>query len=269
MMSAKRKYIYCISDARGEKEFGAVGIGDRREKVYSVVYKDIAAVVSDTPVVDFSVSRENTLVHMKVIEKVMSGKTVLPVRFSTVASGSASRSPEERVKQEVLKTRYIELKNLLIQMNNKVEMGLKAVWVDMEAIFREAVKENKEIERLKERLASGIFADTYNRRIELGRMVKDALEAKRASEEEKILKEFNGAYSEIRRNKTFGDSMVTNSSFLVDKSCIREFDERMEGLNSTCNGRILFRYVGPIPPCNFVELVISLEGNEENKGSEP
>lgn len=267
MMSAKGRYIYCISDAQGEKEFGPLGIGDNRGKVYSVVYKEIAAVVSDSPVVDFSVSRENTIAHMKVIERVMSGKTVLPVSFSTVASGSTDRSPEERLRQEVLKTRYLELKNLLIRMNNKVEMGLKAIWADMEAVFKETVKENREIDMLKERLASGDFAGTYNRRIELGRMVKDALEAKRAFEEERILKEFNGAYSELCRNKTFGDKMVTNSSFLVDKSRLKEFDERVDGLSSSGNGRILFRYVGPVPPCNFVELVISLEGNEGNKRS--
>lgn len=267
-MSEEGKYIYCIMDAKGDQDFGPLGIGGRGDCVHSIVCEDLAAVVSDSPVVEYSVSKENTLAHMKVIERVMDNHTVLPVKFSTIAPGSASRSSEKRIKLEILKARYRELKDLLARMNNKVELGLKALWTDMEPVFKDIVNENQDIKMLKKRLASGNFPTGYGQRIELGRMVKNALEAKRASEEDKILEALNGVYFDLRRSKTFGDNMIANSSFLVDKSRLEEFDNLVESLNSAYHGRIRFRYVGPVPPCNFVELIISLEEEEEEKEEE-
>jgi hypothetical protein len=264
-MVEEGKYIYCITDAKGDNDFGSIGIGGRGDCVHSIVYQDITAVVSDSPAVEYSISKENTLAHMKVIERVMDGHTVLPVKFSTIALGNASRSSEKRIKLEILKARYRELKELLAQMNNKVELGLKALWTEMKAVFNDIANENQDIKMFKKRLASGNFTANYSQRIELGRMVKNGLEAKRASEEERILETLNGVYFDLRCNKTFGDNMITNSSFLVDKSRMEEFDNLVESLNSAYHGRIRFRYVGPIPPCNFVELVISLDEEEKEE----
>jgi len=262
-MSDEGKYLYCILDAREEKDFGPAGIGSREDKVHSVVFKDIAAVISDSPNVKYPISRENTIAHMKVMEMAMDGYTILPVKFSTIASRSKSRSSEERIKLEILKARYKELKDLLTRMNNKTELGLKAIWTNMETIFQEIVDENRDIKMLKKRIASRNPTTAHGQRLTLGEKVKKALDAKRAKEEAEILKILNGAYYDLCRNKIFGDSMVTNSSFLVDKSRIKDFDHLIKKLESTHDGRTRFKYVGPVPPCNFVELVITLEGEED------
>lgn len=261
-MSLERKYIYCITDDQEEKEFGPVGIGGRGDRVHSVVFEDIAAVVSDSLNVEYPISRENTIAHMKVMEMAMGGYTILPVKFGTIATEAKNRSSEERIKLEILKARYKELKDLLARMYNKVELGLKAIWTNMETIFEEIVDEKREIKILKKKIASRNPTQTYGQRISLGEMVKKALGAKRAKEEAEILKALKDIYHDVRTNKIFGDSMITNSSFLVDKSRIKEFDHLIKKLESTCNSRIRFKYVGPVPPCNFVELVITLEGEE-------
>jgi hypothetical protein len=267
-MSTEGKYIYCIIDGHEERDLGIEGIGGRGDRVHTVVFEDIAAVASNSPIVKYPISKENTLTHMKVMEKLMDDYIILPVKFGTIAEGSKRRNPQDRIKIEILMARYTELKDLLNRMTDKIELGLKALWMDMEAIFKEIVEENKDIEILKKRISTGNTAQPLSHRIELGEMVKKALEAKRIEEELEILKMLDGAYSKLRRNKIFGDNMITNSAFLLEKHRIDEFDNIFEQLNSAYKDRIRFKYVGPVPPCNFVELVINLKGDEDERGKE-
>jgi len=262
-MPSEGKYIYCIMDDGKEKDFGSVGIGGRGDRVHSVVFRDISAVVSDSPVVRYSISRENMMVHMKAIEAAMNDCTVLPVKFGTIAPGSNSRSPEERIKHEILEARYRELKDLLNRMHSKMELGLKTIWMNMETIYQEILDENRDIRILKKRIVSRNPAQAHSQRMSLGEMVKKALDAKRSKEEAEILKTMKGVYYELRHNKVFGDSMVTNTAFLVDNNQIDEFDNLIERLESTYDGRAKFKYVGPVPPCNFVELVITLKEKKD------
>ncbi len=86
-----------------------------------------------------------------------------------------------------------------------------------------------------------------------------ALEGKKSKEERDILKTLKENYVDKRGNKVFGDKMITNLAFLVEKPKVEEFDRLVDKLTATYNGRIKFKYVGPVPPINFVELVISLK----------
>ena len=78
------KYIYCIIESGQGRSFGPLGIGGRGDEVYTISSGDIAAVVSDSPMKKYPVSRENTLAHERAIEKAMEEHVVLPVRFSTI-----------------------------------------------------------------------------------------------------------------------------------------------------------------------------------------
>src|SRR5205085_2274163 len=51
------KYVYCIIRSDRQREFGAIGIGGR-QRVYTVAFHDLAAVVSDTPIVIYDPTRE-------------------------------------------------------------------------------------------------------------------------------------------------------------------------------------------------------------------
>jgi len=252
-------YIYCIiGDGEGRK-FAYPAIGSRQDVVYSISYQDVAAVISTSPVMKYPISRENTMAHQKVLEELMNDFTVLPVKFGTVASGKDGFCAAERIREEVLKIRYEELKNLLLKMDAKIELGLKAFWVDMKTIFQEIVDENDEIKKLRQKLTSKSATQPFGEKATLGEMVKDALERKRAKEEKDILNVLKKACVDWRGNKVFGDKMITNSSFLVEKSKAEGFDRLVDELGTTYDGRMKFKYVGPMPPINFVELVISLE----------
>src|SRR5258708_465858 len=48
--STRGKYVYCIIQATEALKFGNIGLGSEPAEVQSVHYKDIGAVVSDTPI---------------------------------------------------------------------------------------------------------------------------------------------------------------------------------------------------------------------------
>ena len=77
------KYVYCIIKTETPREFGSVGIGGRGDRVYTVHYKEFAAVVSNCPLIVFDPTRENALAHEHVNEVVMKEFTVLPMSFGT------------------------------------------------------------------------------------------------------------------------------------------------------------------------------------------
>ena len=253
-------YIYCVIGDSEPRKFAYPAIGGWADAVYSISYQDVAAVISASAVMKYPISRENTMAHQKILEELMNDFTVLPVKFGTVASGKDGLCAAERIREEVLKVRYEELKNLLLKMDAKIELGLKAFWLDMKAIFQEIVDENDEIKKLRRKLISKPTTQPFGEKATLGEMVKDALERKKAKEEKDILNVLKKACVDWRSNKVFGDEMITNSSFLVEKSKVEEFDGLVDKLGAIYNGRMKFKYVGPIPPINFSELVIILEG---------
>ena len=214
-----------------------------------VCYQDIGAVISSSPVVKYSVTRANTMAHQKVMEAVMKYYPMLPVRFGTIGEGM------DLIMEKVLKARYDELKELLRYVEDKIELGLKALWTNKEAAFREIVDENKDIRMLRDRLMSEKVRPQRDQ-VRLGEMVKKALETKKIQEEKSILDLLKGLWVEHKKNDVFGDQMITNSAFLIRKDSEKAFDEMMDKLTARYDGKMKFKYVVPVPPCNFVEIVL-------------
>ena len=52
--------------------------------------------------------------------------------------------------------------------------------------------------------------------------------------------------------------MILSSAFLVKKEKVEEFDQKVEELMKEYENRIKLIYVGPIPPFNFVSLVLDV-----------
>ena len=64
---------------------------------------------------------------------------------------------------------------------------------------------------------------------------------------------------ETRLNQNQTDMMLLNAAFLVDKSQEQAFDARVQALGEAQAGRQIFRYLGPLPPYNFVDLRLQWE----------
>ena len=245
------KYIYCVIATRDPKTFGSPGIGDRGDKLYTICFDDIAAVVSNSPVVEYSVSRENMLAHERAIEEVMKKHTVLPVRFGTIAED------EEKVKK-ILKKEHDKFKNLLDKIKGKKELGLKAIFKE-EVIYKDILGKYEDIRALKEKVAALSLEKTRYQRMEIGKMVEDALEKEKEIYKEEILNTLFPSAIEVKTNNTYGERMIANAAFLVEKRDETEFDQKVNELDKKYSRKIKFKYVGTLPPFNFVNLIIKTE----------
>lgn len=242
------KYIYCIIESNQTQSFGPLGIGGRGDELYSICFNDIAAAVSNSPITKYPVSRENTLAHEKAIEEVMKTYAVLPVRFATIAED------EETVKT-ILEKEYKRFKELLDEIKSKKELGLKAVFKE-DVIYKEILKKYEEIKRLKAMLVSKPPAETYFQRMEIGKMVEEALEREKEEHKEAILDILRPIAEDVKINDTYGERMIINAAFLVIEDKEPEFDQKVKELDAKYGDKIKFKYVGLVPPFNFVNLVI-------------
>jgi hypothetical protein len=247
-MNRMGNYIYCIIDAKQERNFGAIGIDN--EDVLTIGYDDLSMVVSSHPMARVVVDRDNMLIHEKVIEEVMKEfDSVLPVRFGTIAASA------DEVRN-LLDRRYREFKNLLKQVGHKVELGVKGIWTDMDSIFKEITEENKAIKKGKEKIQKERHKKNIEARMEIGKMVEQALAKKKEQEAGKIAGLLRSSAVDYRFNRTVGDQMFINAAFLVDKGREKEFDNIMDDLSEKHNKRIKFMYAGPLPVFNFVNIII-------------
>lgn len=249
-LNGKGKYIYCIININQPNTFGAHGIGGQRDELYTVCFNDIGAVVSNSPVINYPISKVNMLSHAKAIEVVMRECTVLPVRFNTIAED------EGKVKK-ILEMEYDKFKSLINKLGCKKELGLKAIFTGDE-IYKDILEKYKDIKTLKEKLER---SKAYNQLLEVGAMVEKALEKEKEICKEEILNSLSPLAIEVKINKVYGELMILNAAFLVEKHKEVEFDHTVHELDAKYGNKIKFKYVGTVPPFNFVNLVIETGKN--------
>src|SRR6266852_8345324 len=253
MSNEEGRYIYGIIATDLRREFGPIGIGDRGNVVYTLSYQNLAAIVSSSPIVKYAVTRDNSIAHARVLERAMEEYTVLPVRFCTIAE------KEEIIVEKVLKARYQELLDLVDEMKGKVELGVRVRWTDLDAIFAEVVEENKDIKAIKKALLSERNEQKkYAGTIKIGQLVQKALEEKKKREVEELLEALKPFSLDCKENRIYGDMNLVNAAFLVDREQERAFDRKMQELEEVYGARKKLKYIGPVAPYNFVEVVVNL-----------
>jgi hypothetical protein len=249
------KYVYCVIHSADPLQFGKVGIGAKPTDVRTVNYKDIAAVVSDTPLQVYDATRENVLAHESVNETVMKSHTVIPMSFGTVF-----KTREDIV--ELLRSAYDAFLDVLTKMQDKLEFGLKVLWESQE-IVKQIEAEEDDIRRLKSELSSQ-KGSTYFARVQYDRLVAAALEGRSERYVKSIMDELSEVSVASRWNKPIGDKMILNAAFLVPRDKESVFDAKVKEIGARYN-KLNFRYTGPWPPYNFVNIRLKLERAKDSK----
>jgi len=246
------KYLYCVIKEKIPKKFDI--LGQDGKKVYIINQGNLAIAVSDTSKKDFPFIKEYLTGHQKAIEGVMrQGYDVLPVRFGTVAKST------EDIRKKILKAKRKEFLETFPIIAGRIELGLRAFWKDMSAIFQEIVAENRAIQMVRKEARKN---PNQFQVAAVGELVQKALDTKREIEAQKILnplKKLAVDFVErelLRHREIMQDSMIFSSAFLVPKEQEQKFDKRMQALIRKQSEKIKFIYIGPIPPFNFVELHI-------------
>jgi len=246
-------YVYCIIESTDPRTFGKIGIGGRSDEVFTIHYRDLAAVVSRAPLIVYDPTRENALTHEHVQEVVMNehGFTPVPMSFGTLF-----KTDEDTV--EFLKDTYDALRDVLVKMKDKLEFGLKVNW-DRDQVLREIEEQNEEIRRLKAEIETNTQSSTYFARMQLGRLVEQALVDRSESIVREIYDHLRDAAIASRSNKVIGDKMIMNAAFLVGRDQAEHFDAKVHDIGKKFEGTLSFRYTGPWPPYNFVTIRLQLE----------
>lgn len=249
-------YVYCIGNAQafGQRQpaLKSAGVGGRDVAVRTVECGDLAAIVSDAPMSAFEITRDNLVAHQRVVEESMGHSDVLPVAFGTVARD------DRDVRETLLRREHDALQDHLAYVHRRVELGLKVLW-NREHLFAEIVEDRDDIRRLRDYVAAQPPESAYYERIQLGELTNAAILDKRDRAAETLLNGLRPLAVDVQENRLLTDMMILNASFLVERDDVRAFDARVQRLGEVNADRLVFQYVGPLPPYSFVNINVSWE----------
>lgn len=246
-------YIYGIMNSGDSQDFGEIGIGDRASQVLTIGYEGIAAVVSRSPLVVYdSLAKERTVKdlvsHQYVIEKVMLGCTIIPVKF-----GMMVESEEDVV--AFLKTGYELLNDELSKMEGKIELDVVATW-ELSRILPVMLRSDRRIREKQRDIAAKGAAVAIEEKIELGTFVEQALKAKKAEYCELIGQRLKEEVDDVCLHELANDEMIFNGAFLLAKQHEGAFQEAVTSLDRAMEDTVHFRIVGPLPVYSFATIVL-------------
>jgi hypothetical protein len=151
------KYFYCVIPGKEEKKFGQIGMNDKG--VYTIPHGDIAAVVSDSPIMDYEMTEDNIRKHETVLRQVMDCHTVVPVEFGTTIKN-------EKILGRLLTKAYESTRECLRFVDNMVELGVKVV-LNGDIVFADPEKRKENASDIlgslsaiaKQAVAGDLFSD--------------------------------------------------------------------------------------------------------------
>src|SRR6266566_2021758 len=208
-----------------------------------------AAAASGAPSEVLDSTRDNVLAHERVNETVMHDHTVIPMSFGTIF-----KTHDDII--ELLRSACDAFGDVLNKMQDKLEFGLKVLW-DPDQAVKEVESADEDIAKLKKEI-SAQKGPTYFARMQYGRLVDAALQSRSERYVAKILNELRDVSVASRINKPIGDKMIMNAAFLISRNQENAFDRKIKEIAGRLD-QLTFKYTGPWPPYNFVNIRLKLE----------
>ncbi|MCJ7690046.1 MAG: GvpL/GvpF family gas vesicle protein [Clostridiaceae bacterium] len=247
-MALMGKYIYCFIREKEKITFGNSTIGNLNAPVYTITCKNISAVVSDAPIIDYDPTRKSILAHQAIVNKVMDKYTIIPVAFGTVAN-------KRKNVEAIINAYYEDFDELLDYFKDKMEVGLRITW--NKEYFNIDI-ESDEIKRLKEIVSGKEEKRVLSEKIELGKLVEAEVLSKRKEYEENIYEQLENLNVKSKLKEKVPIKTVFNAYFLIEKSKEAAFDKKVLVLSELYTNKLNFNYTGPWPPYNFVDINIDM-----------
>ena len=162
-------YVYGVArDAPGA--VGGAGIGGA--PLSRVTAGALAALVSELPDGALRLGPDDLLAHGRALEELSARETVLPMRFGLTMEDA------EDVRERLLRPFGDELAAQIEAFEGRVEVELRVMY-DERRLLAEVVREHPAIARERVAQRGRPAAATHFRRIELGRLVAEAVERSR------------------------------------------------------------------------------------------
>jgi hypothetical protein len=94
--------------------------------------------------------------------------------------------------------------------------------------------------------------------MQYGRAIDAALQARSERYVSEILHRLRDVSVASRINKPIGDRMIMNAAFLISRDRETAFDAAVKAIAAE-HDKLTFKYTGPWPPYNFVNIRLKLE----------
>ncbi len=253
----KGRYLYCIADSSEGGSLGNIGIEEN--KVYSIPYDDLCAVVHNCSVRPYAsedpeIVKGWVMAHQKVVDAAWEKfGTVIPIGFDTIIQGDAGADPEANVKKW-LQDDYDNLKGKMEKVRGKAEYGVQILW-DKRTGTQKIADESPEIKNLRNDIQSKPRGLAYMYRQKLEALLRKEIE----NRVDRFFREFYEKIAphadDIRVEKTSktddkDKDMLLNLSCLLPKEGSQELGDELEKINALEGFSV--RYTGPWPPYSFV-----------------
>ncbi|MFA5772553.1 MAG: GvpL/GvpF family gas vesicle protein [Thermoplasmata archaeon] len=243
-------YLYCIVEGDITEDFGRIGI--EKNRVYTLPFKDVSAVVHSSKAEPYNskderIVKEWILSHQNVVDKTMEKYgTVIPFSFDTIIRG------KEKNLKDWLETDYKNIKNKLRSVKGKKEYGIQ-ISIDEKIITKE-VEKKEEIRKLKEKIEKLPKGTAYMFTQQMKNRIKNEIENK----SKELFDEFytkikkGSIDTRIEKNKDTQNEkrMILNVSVLLKNENIKAFGDDLEKINK--KEGVSIRFVGPFAPYSFV-----------------
>jgi hypothetical protein len=251
-------YLYAIIPTGDRVIFDVAGVDNDHDEVYTVPHRDLAAVVSASPLADYRGLKRHQAVcylvaHQRVVETVMHEFSVLPAKFGTVL-------PDETRVHRLLAQGEALFRTTLERFAGRMQMEVVVLW-NLQEVFQE-IGQEEHITQLKAQVLARPLEDTETERIAIGQMVQASLEQRRASLRDYLIPSLREAALDLVNNPLMDDSMVANVALLVGEAGREALEQRLESLDEEFGGQLHFRCVGPLPPYSFATVEIQVPSFE-------
>ena len=152
-----------------------------------------------------------------------------------------------------------EFEKLFSQLENKIEVGLKVIpnkeWIQQE------MKNDSFLNEWKSKNIDHNDPASFYEQIAIGEHAQNFiqhLENEAAAEIYESLLELAEAG---KLNNTIPGKILMNAAFLIDTSNEESFDNKVNELYENWKDKAEFKYSGPWPAYNFVNIRLRIEGN--------
>jgi Gas vesicle synthesis protein GvpL/GvpF len=219
------------------------GIDD--SPVRLVVHGNVAAVVGEIRLDRPPGRRADLFAYSKVLDALVVSGAVAPVQFGSVLAD------EESIVEDLLVPNEKHFSALLDELADRAQFNLRATYHEAVALA-EIVAANPQIAELRERTRNLPEDVGYGDRVQLGELVAQAMDAKRADDVDMLLNAIlaRTAAHHVRIGSDL--NQVATIAFLVDDDRREDFERQMEALAETVHERIGLRLMGPMAPYDFV-----------------
>lgn len=189
------------------------------------------------------------LAHQRTIEQIMRAGPLLPVKFGTFAAGEG----DVRV---ILERGEAAFGAAFDRLGGGIQMELLVKW-DLRSVLAE-LSGAEAIVTLKRRLEREGAAGDPAARAEFGKLVKDAVEERRATLAASLLEQLTPMAEDVIVYPSTADQVVLHLVLLMKMADVEAFYRSLEALDAAHGGRLTFRCIGPSAPYSFATVEIQL-----------